>query len=92
LFGGILGTYKQMMEGSLAYEFLIQQAKPVMTTEHAEAALREWIGQKDYKDVNKILGSFAQIFTQDMKTAKTQEAHSQCFKVVRALCECVHKP
>jgi endonuclease-3 len=34
---------------------------------HVETALRHWIGRHDYQKVNKLFGSFSQLFTQLLK-------------------------
>lgn len=41
--------------------------------DYAEAALREWIPQHRLPQTNKVFGSFAQLFTQDLTNVSTDE-------------------
>ena len=89
-FSGI-GTDKHVKEMSIALGF-IEKERNTVTPEHAEAALRKWILQSQYKDTNKIFGSFAQLITQDFLVANSPEEMHRVHLLVRALCEYIHKP
>ena len=48
-----------------AFEFAQCNGKR-LSPAHAEMALREWIPERNFRQVNRIFGSFAQLFTQDL--------------------------
>ena len=63
------------------------------TGEHAEAALREWCQISQYRDMNKVFGSFAQLVTQDFQTVKkTVDDDKRSWRLVKAIGDYIHKP
>ena len=65
---------------------------PRITPEHAEASLREWVEPTLCRDVNRTMGSFAQLFTQDLATIHTPEQVRLSNAVVQAVRENTSKP
>ena len=63
------------------------------TGEHTEAALREWCQISQYRDMNKVFGSFAQLVMQDFQTVKkTVEDDKRSWCLVKPIGDYIHKP
>lgn len=95
-FAGI-GTDKHVMEGAKCFGFWYDETtknkdSTGFTSEHVESSLREWIGACHHKDVNKIFGSFAQLFTQELSSIKTEDQRLKMFAVLRALGDFISMP
>ena len=61
---------------------------------HAEMALREWIQEKNFREVNKIFGSFAQLFTQSLplRTTKDDSHYVLVDRLTKAAGDFLHRP
>ena len=62
---------------------------------HAEMALREWVPEKKFREVNKIFGSFAQLFTQYLPLRANQldeRTHQLLVDISKAGSDFIHKP
>ena len=58
----------------------------------AEASIRTWLPTRKHPVANKVFGSFAQLFTQNLKTINTPEAKSLCGTVVYCMKYHIHMP
>ena len=89
LFTGI-GADVHVMETCAALEFVdAAPGCPNLSPEIAEASLREWVDRRHYKDVNKIVGSFAQLFTRSLSSSRDRPLAA---KVAKASTDFIHSP
>ena len=63
------------------------------TPKNAEIALRTWLPERNYQEVNKILGSMAQLFTQDLSLSQSRDKidYELVRKLAKAAGDYVHK-
>ena len=62
---------------------------PNITPEHAESSLREWVEPMLCRDVNRTMGSFAQLFTQDLASVASERLANA---VVMSVMESTNRP
>ena len=91
LFSGIASD-SHVTECSKAFDFIRKRkGMPQSITPHqAEAALRQWVPWHRLKDVNRILGSMAQIFCTELRTVRTTEQKKHATTVMNAMTENLH--
>jgi len=93
-FAGI-GTDIHIVNLCLAFQLLLDITPAVYVgPAHAEAALRTWTPEHEFKRLNKVFGSFAQLFTQEYLTIKEKSIadHMRTDRLIGALLEYIHKP
>jgi endonuclease III len=84
---------KHVVKGVLAYGLVHREPgerefDPVM----AQASLREWVPARHLPSVNKILGSFAQLFTQVLVAPQPINQNGLGLRVMRAMMAHLHQP
>jgi endonuclease III len=85
-----IGTDAHVFQLCLAFSFLLpDQRRKNLSVNDAEASLRQWVAQWDYRDVNKVFGGFAQLMTQDFNVIKDPVLF---LRLVRAIGDYIHKP
>ena len=86
-----IGADIHLRQLSIAFDYMKEEKGD--TGEHAEAALCEWCQISQYRDINKVFGSFAQLVTQDFQTVKkTVEHEKRSWHLVKAIGDYIHKP
>ena len=92
LFNGI-PTDKHVLEGVLAHNLVrVNKGDPKLDAKRAEACLREWVPHSRQPQINRVFGSFAQLFTQDLTTPESVRSNEMGLKVMRAMMDYLHKP
>ena len=86
-------TDKHVVEAVLAHKLVkLRRGDPRLNPDRAEASLREWIPHRHFSSINRVLGSFAQMFTQDLTTPASVLADGRGLTVMRAMLDYLHKP
>jgi endonuclease III len=84
---------KHVNEAPLAYKLVeAQNDAAKITPEQAEASLRTWIDHHRLPSVNKIFGSFAQLFTNKYKTVNKGTSQDDLQQMMAAMNDYLHKP
>jgi hypothetical protein len=91
-FAGV-ATDTHVEQGTIGFGMVAQEAGcPKLTPMHIESSLREWVDHHRLPEVNKIFGSFAQVFTNELLTVRTQDQRNMVKEVMAAMGEYLHKP
>ena len=83
---------KHVIQGVLAYNLVGDSKKNKLDDLRAEASLRAWVPGHNLKEVNRIFGSFAQMFTQILWSPEAVRKDMLGERVVEAMVDYLHRP
>ena len=87
-----IGTDSHVVNLVKAFVFAaMKKGDPELRPLLAEEALRQWVPQRDFKKVNMLLGSLAQMFTQTFESVRTSDQKIAMQAFVRAMSDYLHK-
>ena len=87
-----IGRDVHVAELTEVFGYFNWEGSPSKNGEHGEAALREWVPQSMYYDMNKVFGSFAQLLTQAVLLLKTVDGKLAICRLSDAAGGYLHKP
>jgi endonuclease III len=91
LFEGI-GCDIHVIQNCIAFQFLqLKSSTAKVGPIHAEMALRHWIGREKYPIVNKVFGSFSQLFTQMLGLRSGTADPSVVTRICKAMTDYIHQ-
>jgi endonuclease III len=87
-----IGSDIHVYQFALMHNLMEQSSSgSALTPEHAESLIRDLVDQRHQKDINRICGSFAQLFTQVLRKVEADN-HEPMKAVVEAMSESIHMP
>ena len=70
----------------------INPGDPRFTVRHAESSLTAWVPERRWHTINRIFGSFAQLFTMEFSSIERVKQTSVCLDVMDGMLDYLHQP